>query len=133
VLLHLEGVVDGDLGVPARDLADGDAVYFGGGQGLDDLQRPLLVVEKVVVGAEEISKAILLVEAAHLVGDARGALEAVLPLVVGGDGAVGAGELAAERHHQGADRAVPAHLVCGQRLRGERGTEAARRLEQRIA
>ena len=100
VIFHLQGVVDGDLGVPARLFAERDAVKFGAGQRLDDLQRAAFVIKEVVVHAEEVADAVFPVEAPHLLGNAPAAFESVLPLVVGGDGAIGAGELTAEGHDQ---------------------------------
>ena len=55
VLLHLQRVVDRDLGVPARPVAKRDAVELRAGEVLDDVERAGLVVEEVVVGAEEDS------------------------------------------------------------------------------
>src|SRR5205814_1836851 len=100
--------------------AEGDAADLGAGERLDDLQRAGLVVEEVVIGPEEIAEAILGVEPAHLLGDAPGALDAVLALVVGGDRAVLAGELAAEREDERADRAEPPDARGGDGLPGER-------------
>ena len=60
------------------------------------------------------------------------ALDAVLPLVVGGNRAIGTGKLAPEGQDKRADRAQLADLVVGQRLRAQRGP-AARRFQQTIA
>ncbi len=42
-----------NLSAPVNALTNGHAVDFGTGEGLDDLKRLGLVVEEVVVGAEE--------------------------------------------------------------------------------
>ena len=68
--------------------------------GLDDIHSPLTIVEEIIVGAEEPADSVLLPDPAHFVDDAFAALEPMLALVVRGDGAVGAGKLAAEGHHQ---------------------------------
>src|SRR6202035_1064076 len=83
-------------------------------------------MEEVVVRAEEIAQAEFLVEQPHFLGDAVAALEAVLALVVGGDGAILAGEFAAKRQHDGADRGELAHPTYRKRLRTKRAAAAGR-------
>src|SRR5436853_3206699 len=98
-------------------MAELRAADFRSSQSFGNLERASLVVEKIVVGAEEVPDAILAVEPDHLVGDTIAALDPVLALVVGRDRAVGAREFAAECQYQGSDRAVLADLT---RLHGAR-------------
>ena len=53
VIPHLQGVVNRNLGPPADSLPDGQAADLASSQGIQNLNRSLLVVEEVVVGAEE--------------------------------------------------------------------------------
>jgi len=133
VLAHLQRVVHRRLGRPtnapperfaARDLR--------AHQLLQDGQRPRVIVEEVVVGAEVEPKAVLFEERRHLLPDALRALAAVLALVVRRDRAVGTAELAAEREHERRDRAVLAHAVCRQRS-GAECARSARPLEQAVS
>ena len=81
---------------------------------------------------KKIAQAVLLVEAPHLVGDPVAALDAMLPLVVGGDRAVGTGELAAEGQDERTDGTALSHPIGRQRPRAERGVPA-RRLQEPVA
>src|SRR5256885_344939 len=96
VILHLKRVMHGDFGVPARFLAQASAFEFGAGQFFHDFQRARLVIEKIVVSTEEISQAIFLVQPPDVLGNSARAFEAMLPLVVCGNGAILTGEFAAE-------------------------------------
>src|SRR5205814_1579131 len=131
VFLHLYRVVNRHLRAPTHSAAQSHAVEFGASQLINDVERTCLVVEKVVVGAEEIAEAVLLVQTPHLLGDSFAALDAILPLVVGGNRAIRTIELAAEGQNKRADRAPPTHLIGRQRVCAERFAPAGR-LEQPI-
>jgi hypothetical protein len=57
MVLHLQRVVNGDLGVPADALAQ-RLPSNSARPAFDDVERAGLVVEEVVVGAEEIFQAV---------------------------------------------------------------------------
>ena len=62
MLAQLQRIVDGHLGGQPYSAAQRLAVDLGHRQRLDDVQRSLVVVEKVVVGAEVVPQAVLAVE-----------------------------------------------------------------------
>ena len=107
VLLHLQRVVHGDLRAPADPLAQRTPSNSARASVSTMSQRARLVVEEVVVGAEEMTAGRIPCSGGRISSAMRaGLLSAVLPLVVGGNGAVRAVELAAEGQHERADRAV---------------------------
>src|SRR4029078_12833319 len=97
--------------IPSRVLAEPHAVELRAGELLDDVERARLVVEEVVVGAEEVANPVFLVEPPHFLGDPLAALHAILALVIGGDRTVRTGEFAAEGQHEGADRNALSYLI----------------------
>src|SRR5262249_41635044 len=116
---------------PAHALAKGLASDLRPGEGFDNRDCSVLVIEEIVVGAEKVADAVLRVKPNHLLGDSLSALDAMLTLVVRGDRAVSAREFAAERQHQRADRRVVANLALRERLSCERRT-AARGFEDAV-
>ena len=66
--------MNGRLRTPTDFLFESLSVDLGASHGLDDFHGPLAIVEEIVVGAEEPSNPILLLEPAHFVNDARAAL-----------------------------------------------------------
>ena len=131
MFLHLERVVDRYLCIPSRLFVEPHAVELRAGELVDYFERARLVVEEVVVGAEEVAKTVVLVEAPHLVGDPFAALHAILPLVVGRDGAVRTGEFAAEGQDEGTDGTALLDLIHRHRARAE-GRMPARRLHEPV-
>ena len=117
----MDGNFRGPMDAAVAERCAGD---LGAGQGLDDLQGSRLIIEEIVVRAEKKTDAILVVQPHHFLGDAGATLDAVLPLVVGGDRPIGAGKLAAEGHDQRADGAQLTDLAIRQGLRAERGPAA---------
>ena len=127
----MQRVVDGHLRIPSRPFAEPHAVEFRAGELVDDVERARLVVEEVVVGAEEVAKTVVLVEAPHFVGDPLAALHAILPLVIGGDRAVRTGEFAAEGQDERTDGTAPLHLIDRHRARAQ-GCVPARRFHEPV-
>ena len=59
VLLKLERVMYRDLGAPTEPMASARVVRPRLGNRLNDVERPLFMVEEVVIGAEEIAHSVL--------------------------------------------------------------------------
>jgi len=96
MIFHHQRVVNGGLGAPADFFVQRNAIDARVGQGLHYFDGALLVIEEVVIRAEEISDAVGLVQPGEFFGYPARAFQAVLPLVVRRDRAVGAGEFAPE-------------------------------------
>ncbi len=126
VVFHADRIVHGNLRGDPGPLTERTTVDFRPRQRFDDIERPFLVVEKIVIGPEENSQPVFFVQPADFISDSLAALCAVLALVVRRNRTVMAAELTAQRHHYRAYRAESVNAVNRNRLRSERGLSAGR-------